>query len=98
MAEHFRVRWSPFRNWWNGVLWWRGVVPVPRLCDADARLTAVLTMACIGRRGRLCAARIQEKLCQWGQTTQNRKKSYLCSKYGAFYGSNNNVIETRQVS
>lgn len=51
--------------------------------DADARFTTVLTMACIGPiRGKLCA-RIQEKLCQWGQTViHTKKKSYLCSKYG----------------
>lgn len=60
--------------------------------DADVRLTTVLTMACIGPKGRLCA-RIQEKLCQWGQTIHSKKKSYLCSKYGNF--QRNSVFETQ---
>jgi decaprenyl-diphosphate synthase subunit 1 len=48
----------------------------------DYRLTTVLTMASIGS-GRLCA-RVQEKLCQWGQSTQFRREASSCvrTKFG----------------
>lgn len=50
---------------------WRGVKP--RFFVADCRLTTVLTMASVGS-SRICA-RVQDKLCQWGQYTFIRRKS-----------------------
>lgn len=80
---------------WFSVCGGRRCTSIRFSVNADARVNrTVLTMACIGPRGRLCA-RIQEKLCQWGQqtTTHAKKKSYLCSKYVEF--QRNRIFETQ---
>lgn len=66
------------------------------LAVGDHRVTIVLAMACIGS-SRLCA-RVQEKLCQWGQLPQFRRRASSCvrTKFG-FQPLVRNLVQDTQV-
>lgn len=88
---------------WVSVWWQCWGTSIPEVVEESTvwrfftslRAKAVLTMACFGS-GRLCA-RVQSKLCQWGQSQVRRNKAtYVSDKFG-FKPLLRNILHETQV-